>query len=106
MYASFGWIGPAPAFLIWTTGALPLFLGTWWWQVNVGMTASPRPAVLTLFVWLVLAASIPLIKTPVSQAPNIVQWLLMGALVIFPVALSWHTIKTIDDYRPGSRGAA
>jgi hypothetical protein len=106
MYASFGWIGPAPAFLIWTAAALPLFLLTWWWQAKVGMTGSPKPGALTLVLWLVLAGSIPLIETPVNQPPSVAQWLLIGALVMFPVALSWYTIRTIDEYHPRSRDAA
>jgi hypothetical protein len=106
MYASLGWVGPAPAFLIWTAGALPLYLLTWWWRSRIGFSASPRTNLIALFTWVLLCAAVPLIHPPTSQAPSAVQWLLIGALVLFPVALTWYTIRAIDEYRPQSRSAA
>src|SRR3954470_19906884 len=92
MYASFGWIGPAPAFLIWSAGALPLFLLTLWWRANVGLAVSRTRAALILLLWIALSAAIPLIQTPTNRVPKPVQWLLITGLVTFPVTLTWYTI--------------
>jgi len=106
LYASFGLVGPGPAFLTWTAGGVPLFMITWWWQRRIGLSSSLRPELLTLLVWLLLGVAIPTIKTPTSQAPRPLQWALMAALVLFPIGLTGRTIWVIDRHQPGAPGAA
>lgn len=106
MYASFGWVGPGPAFLTWTAGGVPLFLITSWWQRRIGLSPSLRPGLLTLLLWLLLAVAIPVIETPANQAPSPLQWALMAALVLFPIGLTWRTIWVIDRHQPSPPGAA
>jgi O-antigen/teichoic acid export membrane protein len=106
MYASFGWVGPAPAFLTWTAGAVPLFLITWRWRRKIGLLSSLRSELLTLLLWVLLGAAIPLVRTPTNQAPSPLQWALMVALVVFPVALTWRIIRVIDQHAPRPPGAA
>ena len=105
IYASFGLVGPGPAFLTWTAGGGPLFLITWWWQRRIGLSPSLRPGLLTLLLWLLLGVAVPVIKAPTSQAPSPLQWALMAALVLFPIGLTWRTIWVIDRHRPSLPGA-
>jgi hypothetical protein len=106
MYASLGLVGPAPAFLIWTAGGVPLFLITWWWQRSIGLSSSRWPGLLTLLLWLLLGIAIPLIQTPTNRAPSPVQWALMAALVLFPLGLTGRMLWVVDRHNPSSPGAA
>jgi hypothetical protein len=102
LFFSLGILGPAPAFWLWSAAGLPLFLITSWWRRRVGNLPSARPAIATIVIWLCLAAAPFVVKTPTVEAPNVGQWLLIAALLIFPFTITWYVIGHIDSQSDGA----
>jgi hypothetical protein len=54
LLVSFGWVGPGPAFFLWSLPALPLAVMTWTWWRRLGLVRTHAPVLAAGIAWLLL----------------------------------------------------
>ena len=98
--ASFGWVGPGPAFLAWTVPTLPLAFFTWWWLRRVKRAPSWPLGTAGLVVWLGLAAAA--LDGGDALLPAVLFKPAAAAMFLFPFLVTAHFLWAVARRRPSS----